>query len=275
MKAPTMYEREQEAILRVLHLLSKCRLAWMFNGVSIRGFDANVKLLEASLDMLGQEKDLVGVYTEIDWLLKTTVKRSGLSLAESLDLDALFAEVLALREGRALSVPKRDQAQADAREFLKQECEGCGGIDNLNAHHEDHDWRNNIPSNVRTLCHDCHVKAHKAQGGFINSCGTVLPAKSAEELQEAANWMVKKILQDLKEFHAWVSGELVPRLCVRRHCGWYFSQAKSRFSISIWQNGDFDFYVKKALKEAGIEDYQMLVIKLVRRFWQENEYVQE
>jgi hypothetical protein len=85
--------------------------------------------------------------------------------------------------------------------------------------------------------------------------------------------MVKKILQDLKEFHAWVSGENVPRLCARRNSGWFFSQAKSRFGISIWQNGDFDFYAEKALKEAGIEDYKILVIKLVRRFWQENEYV--
>jgi hypothetical protein len=268
-----MYEREQEAIRRVLQLLAQLRAPWRAHGVSVRRFDVSVKQLKTALNMHGQEAILMRAYTKIDFLLKTAVKRSGLSLAESLNLDALSCEVLALREGRALSVPKRDQAQVDARQFLKAECEGCGGVDNLNAHHEDHDWRNNIPSNVRTLCHDCHVKAHKAQGGFINSCGAVLPAKSAEELQEAASWMVKKILQDLKEFHAWVSGENVPRLCARRNSGWFFSQAKSRFGISIWQNGDFDFYAEKALKEAGIEDYKILVIKLVRRFWQENEYV--
>ena len=122
MKAPTMYEREQEAMRRVLQLLAQLRAPWRAHGVSVRRFDVSVKQLRSALNVHGQEAILTRAYTKIDFLLKTAVKRSGLSLAESLDLDALSCEVVALREGRALSVPKRNQAQADARQFLKSKC---------------------------------------------------------------------------------------------------------------------------------------------------------
>jgi hypothetical protein len=53
MKAPTMYEREQEAIRRVLQLIAKLRAPWRAHGVSVRRFDVSVKQLEAALNMHG------------------------------------------------------------------------------------------------------------------------------------------------------------------------------------------------------------------------------
>lgn len=47
-----------------------------------------------------------------------------------------------------------------ARRFLRDACEDCGTRDDLTIHHEDRDWKNNDPANLRTLCRSCHSLHH-------------------------------------------------------------------------------------------------------------------
>lgn len=42
----------------------------------------------------------------------------------------------------------------------KHECEWCKSKDNLEVDHIDENRNNNIPLNLRILCHDCHLKRH-------------------------------------------------------------------------------------------------------------------
>ena len=46
----------------------------------------------------------------------------------------------------------------------KTACEECGASESLQLHHEDRNWRNNKPSNLRTLCTGCHMRHHHAHG---------------------------------------------------------------------------------------------------------------
>lgn len=43
-----------------------------------------------------------------------------------------------------------------ARKFLKKKCEACGYNKKLQAHHIDQDIKNNLESNIQTLCKHCH-----------------------------------------------------------------------------------------------------------------------
>jgi hypothetical protein len=47
-----------------------------------------------------------------------------------------------------------------ARKFIKQNCESCGSDKKLDVHHIDHNWKNNAPENLKTLCRSCHMKLH-------------------------------------------------------------------------------------------------------------------
>lgn len=62
-----------------------------------------------------------------------------------------------LKDGRA-------QARKTARKLLTPNCERCGTIKRLQAHHVDNDIMNNNPSNVMTLCRPCHTKWHWEHG---------------------------------------------------------------------------------------------------------------
>lgn len=50
-----------------------------------------------------------------------------------------------------------------ARRHLKNQCEMCCKKKKLQIHHEDRDWKNNDPKNLRTLCAPCHRKLHWAE----------------------------------------------------------------------------------------------------------------
>lgn len=56
------------------------------------------------------------------------------------------------------------RTNAKYRRFLKQTCERCGFIPEdlcqLQAHHLDHNHHNNTPSNIQTLCANCHMLYH-------------------------------------------------------------------------------------------------------------------
>lgn len=50
-----------------------------------------------------------------------------------------------------------------ARKHLKECCEFCGSTEHLDVHHLDKNIKNNLPSNLVTLCHSCHMKLHWQQ----------------------------------------------------------------------------------------------------------------
>lgn len=43
-----------------------------------------------------------------------------------------------------------------ARKVRLNECECCGTAKRLQVHHVDENWKNNVPSNLQTLCIFCH-----------------------------------------------------------------------------------------------------------------------
>lgn len=55
-----------------------------------------------------------------------------------------------------------------------KKCEICGSEINVDVHHKDGDYTNNVPENIQLLCRSCHLKEHNPKGICI-ICG--LPAK--------------------------------------------------------------------------------------------------
>ena len=53
-------------------------------------------------------------------------------------------------------------------------CEICGMTNDLQVHHVDKNPRNNVPSNLRTLCRSCHARCHSPNftetGELRNPC---------------------------------------------------------------------------------------------------------
>ena len=279
-----MYKREQDAIRRVLDLISKSRPTWRSHGVCVGLFDE----IARQLDVAWHEREceairqavsrrrhptneapprteearatLTRIYTRIGSLLRAEIDPSRLSHETQLDLRALSAELLALQEERALSAPDPWSMQRDSRQFVKTECERCGatGTDHeLIVHHVDLDRRNNIPDNIKTLCKTCHPKEHEPTGGYSAFTRTVLPARSGAQLREAADWIAERILGRLEELRTWVPGRREPpRLLFH---GKIFNQAKRNFGISIWQNSELDSLVKKTLRKAGFNSERALL----------------
>lgn len=61
--------------------------------------------------------------------------------------------------------PKRQAYAVRARKAaLKSACEACGTTSKLAIHHEDRNWRNNKPENLKTLCGSCHTSLHHSRG---------------------------------------------------------------------------------------------------------------
>lgn len=55
-------------------------------------------------------------------------------------------------------------AKRARKQSLKSACETCGTTERLSIHHEDRNWRNNDPSNLKTLCSSCHTSLHHSRG---------------------------------------------------------------------------------------------------------------
>lgn len=61
--------------------------------------------------------------------------------------------------------PTRKSYAKRARKLeLKSCCEKCGTTESLSIHHDDLNWRNNEPSNLKTLCASCHTSLHHSRG---------------------------------------------------------------------------------------------------------------
>lgn len=50
-----------------------------------------------------------------------------------------------------------------ARKHRRSYCENCGNTEDLQIHHKDENWKNNLESNLITLCPTCHMKWHWSQ----------------------------------------------------------------------------------------------------------------
>jgi RecJ-like exonuclease len=53
-----------------------------------------------------------------------------------------------------------------ARKQRKDHCEKCGGTEKLHIDHIDKDRSNNKPSNLQTLCKDCHYEKTVANNEY-------------------------------------------------------------------------------------------------------------
>ena len=49
-------------------------------------------------------------------------------------------------------------------------CERCGSAENIDVHHKDGNYNNNIPENLVVLCRSCHIKEHREKG-ICKICG--------------------------------------------------------------------------------------------------------
>lgn len=47
-----------------------------------------------------------------------------------------------------------------AQKHRKACCGKCGSKDKLDVHHKDGSLKNNLPKNLETLCHGCHMRLH-------------------------------------------------------------------------------------------------------------------
>lgn len=63
----------------------------------------------------------------------------------------------------------RHYYNALAAKFKKESCETCGAKEELCVHHEDRDFKNNDPSNLKTLCRPCHFKHHLNAGDIVQT----------------------------------------------------------------------------------------------------------
>jgi len=60
--------------------------------------------------------------------------------------------------------PTEGALRSRAIKFRGDICESCGSQEHLHIHHEDMNYENNDPSNLKTLCASCHITWHWAHG---------------------------------------------------------------------------------------------------------------
>ncbi len=60
--------------------------------------------------------------------------------------------------------PSRDAYRKRAYPMRKDRCESCGVAERLSIHHDNRNWRDNSPDNIKTLCTSCHTSLHHARG---------------------------------------------------------------------------------------------------------------
>lgn len=70
-----------------------------------------------------------------------------------------------------LEFPKRKPKGINPRRFREDHCQFCSSSENLHIHHLNHNHKDNRPSNLATLCANCHYFWHT----FISrTCGKVV-----------------------------------------------------------------------------------------------------
>ena len=78
-----------------------------------------------------------------------------------------FCDQICMGLAHTHSEPTRAAVQKRVRRFPQLNCEDCGRKEHLSIHHQDRNWRNNHPANLRTLCMSCHTSLHHRQGDLI------------------------------------------------------------------------------------------------------------
>lgn len=63
--------------------------------------------------------------------------------------------------------PGRSALRKRAAAYRVASCAECGGTQKLDVHHKDRNPENNDPSNLRTLCHTCHMRLHHRAGEIV------------------------------------------------------------------------------------------------------------
>lgn len=75
--------------------------------------------------------------------------------------------------------PTRDAYRKRAHPLRKKTCEKCGTRERLSIHHDDRNWKNNEPSNIKTLCASCHTSLHHARGDINKTRSSTVPTDCA------------------------------------------------------------------------------------------------
>lgn len=67
--------------------------------------------------------------------------------------------------------------------FLGKSCELCGKSSDLQAHHQNKNWKDNSPENIKTLCRKCHMSQHIGERLPCRICGQdYIPGRSRKDL---------------------------------------------------------------------------------------------
>jgi len=73
--------------------------------------------------------------------------------------------------------------QEARRKYLGKSCELCGKSSDLQAHHQNKDWKDNSPENIKTLCRKCHMSQHIGERLPCRICGQdYIPGMSRKDL---------------------------------------------------------------------------------------------
>ncbi len=86
---------------------------------------------------------------------------SGVLESPSMLKRRLYCDRVCMAKGQTKETcASPSHSRMKAHQAVKTACETCGKTGRMHVHHRDHDWSNNSPSNLMTLCASCHRRAH-------------------------------------------------------------------------------------------------------------------
>ena len=72
-----------------------------------------------------------------------------------------------MANGQTKDTATRSAIQKRIAKHRKSSCELCGSTKVLSIHHKDRNWKNNVISNLQTLCSSCHTSLHHEAGDIV------------------------------------------------------------------------------------------------------------